>query len=74
MPPPAEVQTESDLELEDDVVEMEGDKRDEGHGRAGARDPAAEGGDEGVGAGRPPACCYVCMEPWTCYGMPRIFW
>jgi E3 ubiquitin-protein ligase RFWD3 len=72
MPPPTEVHTDSDSDLGDDgVVEMEDDARsgEEGHGRAGAV-AAAEGANA---EGRPPACCPVCMDPWTCNGAHRIW-
>ncbi|KAF8722813.1 hypothetical protein HU200_021940 [Digitaria exilis] len=70
MPPPGEVHAGAES---GDGVGTEGDGGvEEGHGRAGARVSAASGREGFVGAGSPPACCCVCMEPWTCDGDHRI--
>ncbi|CAN6293592.1 unnamed protein product [Urochloa humidicola] len=64
MPPPAEIHTGA--ESEDAAVEAEDNEgAEEGLGRDGARVSSAA-------VGRPPACCSLCLEPWTCNDAHRI--
>ncbi|CAL4933380.1 unnamed protein product [Urochloa decumbens] len=67
MPPPAEIHTGADSDADDAAVETEDNEvAEEGLGRDGAKVSSAA-------AGRPPACCSLCMDPWTCYDAHRIW-